>query len=529
MDRFWSRYRLINARLTKRADLSATCYPTQAEETEPALLFQSIMWRIIILYMYQTMNFAVAFVDEKHPGLEYVREASAAAQNLVVLTDRLLEVNCSKSLIPTKQYDTAHFLVLLRTSIDSGIDLHSSHTTDSESKRSGMTCEDAEEKMHKWMLAPVSAHLDDLAPEPSPTDEQTQTLEQWYACKTHFFNLEIADQTLQAVELASSEDLEERMAKLRPHLAPIPKYISKIAVPWYSSANLTVLECSDTPDPYHPCLVKHQQSGKQMFFKTVDNNNTQPIKREIDILDKIEKKGLRQNLHCPKLLGIVTCATPAEVEKNSRSSIMGFLQTAINQPTPLTTKLDSAIPQDKRDAWARKADEAKKILHENGIIWGDAKADNFVVDAEEKMWIIDFGGSYTEGWVDPEIAETKKGDNMGVKKIVNALRDPDENVASSETSKDNEAAGITSTIGRTRKRGYGSHGIRDGKRRKTGSSEKVKKEEENRYCYCGGTSSGQMIGCDGPGCEMEWFHVECTDITVLPAKEDAWYCDGCKA
>lgn len=96
MDRFWSRYRQINARLTKRADLSATYYPSRVEETEPALLFQSIMWRTIILYMYETMNFAVALIDEKHPGLEYFQEASIAAQNLVILTDRLLEVNCSK-------------------------------------------------------------------------------------------------------------------------------------------------------------------------------------------------------------------------------------------------------------------------------------------------------------------------------------------------------------------------------------------------------------------------------------------------
>lgn len=208
---------------------------------------------------------------------------------------------------------------------------------------------------------------------------------------------------------------------------------------------------------------------------------------------------------------------------------MGFLQTAIDQPTPLTTKLDSAAPQDKRDTWARKADEAKKTLHENGIIWGDAKADNFMVDAEENLWIIDFGGSYTEGWVDPEVAGTKKGDNMGVKKIVNALRDPDKNVASSETSKDNEDARVTSTIGRTRKRVDGSHDTRDGKVRKTGSSKRVTKEEGYRYCYCEGTSYGQMIGCDGPDCEMEWFHVEYTDITALPAKEEAWYCDACKA
>lgn len=416
-----------------------------------------------------------------------------------------------------------------QTSVDSGVDLRSSHATDSESERYGTTCQNAEEKLHKWMLSPVSAHLNDLAPELSPADEQAQTLEQWYACRTHFFNLEIADQTLQAVELTSSKDLEDRMTKLRPHLAHIPKYIANIDVPWYSSTDLVVLECADTPEPYHPCLVKHQQSGEQMFFKTVDNNNSQPIKREIDILDKIEKKGIRKRFHCPKLLGIVTSATPAGAQENSKSSIMGFLQTAIYQPTPLTTKLDSAVPQHKRDAWAWKADEAKKILHENGIIWGDAKADNFVVDAEENLWIIDFGGSYTEGWVDPEIAETKKGDNMGVTKIVNALRDPDQNVASGDTSKDNGGARGTSTIGRTRKRVDGSYGIRDGKRRKTGSTKEVKKEVEDKYCYCGGTDSGQMIGCDGPDCEIEWFHVECTDITALPAKEEAWYCDTCKA
>jgi len=252
------------------------------------------------------------------------------------------------------------------------------------------------------------------------------------------------------------------MTKVRPHLAPIPRYISSIDVPWYSSTDLAVLECADMPDPYHPCLVKHRKSGEQMFFKIVDNNNTQPIKREIDILDEIEKEGPREKFHCLKLLGIVTCATPAAA-KNSKSSIMGYLQTAIDQPTPLTTKLDSAVPRVKRETWARKADQAKKTLHKNGIIWGDAKADNFTVDAEDNLWIIDFGGSYTEGWVDPEIAETKKEDNMGVDKIVNALRDPNENVPSSETSEDDEDVRVASTIGQTRKRVDGSNGTHDGK------------------------------------------------------------------
>lgn len=64
-----------------------------------------------------------------------------------------------------------------QTSVDSGIDLKSSHTTGSESKRNGSICEDAEEKMHKWILAPLSTHLNDLAPKPAPSEEHT--LEQW--------------------------------------------------------------------------------------------------------------------------------------------------------------------------------------------------------------------------------------------------------------------------------------------------------------------------------------------------------------
>ncbi|KAK4908625.1 hypothetical protein LTR28_000282, partial [Elasticomyces elasticus] len=31
---------------------------------------------------------------------------------------------------------------------------------------------------------------------------------------------------------------------------------------------------------------------------------------------------------------------------------------------------------------------------------------------------------------------------------------------------------------------------------------------EPRYCYCGKGSYGVMVGCDGPKCEREWFHLD---------------------
>ena len=54
-------------------------------------------------------------------------------------------------------------------------------------------------------------------------------------------------------------------------------------------------------------------------------------------------------------------------------------------------------------------------------MFGDAKADNFLVDKDGKLWIIDFGGSYTEAWVEEGKMETVQGDWQGVKKVAGAL------------------------------------------------------------------------------------------------------------
>lgn len=66
---------------------------------------------------------------------------------------------------------------------------------------------------------------------------------------------------------------------------------------------------------------------------------------------------------------------------------------------------------------------------------GQAKADNLMVDKNDDLWIIDFGGSYTAGWVDPELMETVEGDDMGVDRIVNALHDPNANTWDAEEDK----------------------------------------------------------------------------------------------
>lgn len=41
---------------------------------------------------------------------------------------------------------------------------------------------------------------------------------------------------------------------------------------------------------------------------------------------------------------------------------------------------------------------------------------------------------------------------------------------------------------------------------------------EARYCYCNRVSFGEMVGCDGDDCKIEWFHLECVGLRNAPPK-----------
>ena len=45
------------------------------------------------------------------------------------------------------------------------------------------------------------------------------------------------------------------------------------------------------------------------------------------------------------------------------------------------------------------------------------------------------------------------------------------------------------------------------------------------YCYCNSVYYDNMIGCDGKGCEIEWFHFVCVSLKDKP--EGRWFCPDC--
>ena len=90
-------------------------------------------------------------------------------------------------------------------------------------------------------------------------------------------------------------------------------------------------------------------------------------------------------------------------------------------PRTLLSALLPDTPVPLRQRWASQIRETLAELHKAGIVWGDAKAENVLIDRENNAWVTDFGGGYTVGWVDAEKAGTVEGDLQGLERILNLL------------------------------------------------------------------------------------------------------------
>lgn len=348
---------------------------------------------------------------------------------------------------------------------DSGVDV----STDAKPAAEGG---DAALELQNWVLKCFSEEV----PHQTTEEETSHTLREWYETPIKYFEMSLtSDNTLAPTAIEETDILRKRLDDLLPRV-PLPKKLRELPIPWLSPVDINVLTDSADPPPIHPCLVRAAiDSGeeKTYFFKPVDPSQPQPTKREIDLLHKIHIKKFDQDFNVPHLHALVSF-------QNSKVETMGFLLTAIDDPIPLTKLLDSEVDESKRKRWATESKRIVGVLHENGIVWGDAKADNFLVDRQDKLWVIDFGGSFTEGWVDPELNETVEGDDMGVGRIVEGLKDPDGMTC------DPEDVGIGGVVEKKRKRG--SEG-----------AEEDEQDEENEVEY----DDVEGAGDAGDGSEAE--------------------------
>jgi serine/threonine protein kinase len=101
-------------------------------------------------------------------------------------------------------------------------------------------------------------------------------------------------------------------------------------------------------------------------------------------------------------------------------AVVGILMEHIDKsPLNLADILskNDIIEKSRKEKWATQIEDTLKQLHAIGVVWGDAKTSNIHIDEKGDVWIVDFGGGQTLGWVDYGLVGTKDGDLQALKRI----------------------------------------------------------------------------------------------------------------
>lgn len=133
--------------------------------------------------------------------------------------------------------------------------------------------------------------------------------------------------------------------------------------------------------------------------------------RELDCLGRIRSEfPSSETIRIPQLLGYVC--------HNETGQVLGFVRQWIPGQR-LSDVGAEAASADMRRKWASQIRETVQRLHERGLVWGDGKPSNVIIDDEKQdAWLIGFG---TRVWVDEDLAETVREDKQAVAELARLL------------------------------------------------------------------------------------------------------------
>lgn len=153
-----------------------------------------------------------------------------------------------------------------------------------------------------------------------------------------------------------------------------------------------------------PTKVRRVGIENAFFFK--GGFRDQGFRRELEILSRIN---LSDDFEPPYRTSRITALVFWD---NDDSCLMGFLLEYIEGETLMSRRDDASKIQ--KTKWIRQVKATVRRLHRAGIIWGDVKPDNVMINTEGDAIVVDFGGGYCPGYIKPELQQTMQGDMIGL-------------------------------------------------------------------------------------------------------------------
>ncbi|KAM0419091.1 hypothetical protein ACHAPT_012030 [Fusarium lateritium] len=163
-----------------------------------------------------------------------------------------------------------------------------------------------------------------------------------------------------------------------------------------------------------------QVSGQDMFCKSRGGRGRlfgTSEGRELEYLGKMLRQSpQKETIRVPQLLGYI--------HHKDTKRVLGFLRQWV--PGRKLSEIDlAATTAETRQKWSSQIHESIQRIHQQGFVWGDGKPNNIIIDELDDIWLIDFGGGFTHGWVDEELADTAEGDDQARAKIEKLLAGDD--------------------------------------------------------------------------------------------------------
>ncbi|KAI3393987.1 hypothetical protein diail_3348 [Diaporthe ilicicola] len=266
-----------------------------------------------------------------------------------------------------------------------------------------------------WLLKPFEALIIKLAP---PVSWAKPTLSQYAFPDFYTYRLEAVD------EKPYPKQLDKWVGWIPPGLEIATDQLQDLKSWTHVYSPSEVVLCYDRSEDVlvkPPRRVQLSNSyGKDYssyFLKSfVEHGHPHSLKHELATFKKIGESNIKAGARICRLYGVVAT--------EDGKSILGLLLTWIDAPKGALQYQYIRRPLQIRLRWVAQIQETIKELHKEGVVWGDAKLDNILLDRDDTPWIVDFGGGYTPSWVDRGKGETVEGDLQGLEKIVDRLSDP---------------------------------------------------------------------------------------------------------